>query len=82
MSYKPAGKDDGIFRPLPTRLFWILIHPFHDSIEQSYRCILLDVYFAVQRHDQLKSIRHCCIICLRQLCFHSSYILPQAFGFS
>ena len=50
MSYKPAGKDDGIFRPLPTRLFWILIHPFHDSIEQSYRCILLDVYFAVQRH--------------------------------
>ena len=56
MSYKPAGKDDGIFRPLPTRLFWILIHPFHDSIEQSYRCILLDVYFAVQRHDQLKSM--------------------------
>ena len=24
MSYKPAGKDDGIFRPLPKRLFWIL----------------------------------------------------------
>lgn len=24
MSYKPAGKDDGIFRPLSKRLFWIL----------------------------------------------------------
>ena len=24
MSYKPAGKDDGIFKPLPKRLFWIL----------------------------------------------------------
>ena len=22
MSYKPAGKDDGIFRSLPKRLFW------------------------------------------------------------
>ena len=25
MSYKPAGKDDGIFRSLPKRLFWIFM---------------------------------------------------------
>ena len=69
-------------KPGVRRIQFAVIHPFHDGVEQSHRCILLDVYLAVQRHDQLKSTRHCCIICLRQVCFHGSYILPQAFGFS